>query len=78
MNTYSFIKQEGGPLNPVFGGWGNPNPGFDLAADENGIHMPPQQPTSRLMGQLLLPPGSGKLSCLHMAFPRQAPDIFRP
>ena len=58
----SHKKQDGGPLNPVFGGgWGNPNPGFDLTADENGMHMAPKQPTSRLMGSFLLPPGSGLL-----------------
>jgi len=48
-------------LTLVRGGWGNPNPGFDLAADENGVHMAPQPPTSRLIGQSLLPPGSGAI-----------------
>jgi len=69
-------KQDGGPLNPVFGGgWGNPNPGFDLSADENGMHMAPKQPTSRLMGSFLLPPGSGPhvvCNSLHRPFADRA------
>ena len=72
-----YRNQDGGPLNPVFGGgWGNPNPGFDLAADENGVHMAPQPPTSRLMGQFLLPPGSGaicrmlRIQCMGMRWCR--------
>ena len=54
------LTLEGEALNPVFGSWANPNPGFDLTPDENGLHMTPQQPTSRLMGTFLLPPGSGE------------------